>query len=146
MYIKFKKDLIIGQKYEKIAIEAILKFYKFKYTLLHTNDTNAYDFMLSNDRKYEVKACLQAVKYNSIYVENTAFGKPSGILVTEANFYIFVICDNSIVSNILKISVNRLKRLIKEKYYYKYHQDELKSGYLFNLSSFKDKCISLHSE
>ena len=75
---QFVKDLKVGQLYEKIAIEHIINFYKHKYKLIETNDDSKYDFLLSNDKKYEVKALLKVYMYNSIFVEYMAFKKPSG--------------------------------------------------------------------
>jgi hypothetical protein len=133
-YDQFKKDLAIGQKYEKIALEMLLKYYHDKFTLVSTNDSSKYDFKLSNNLTYEVKACLSAIKYNSIFVEDTAFKKHSGIAISDANYYIFVICDNAIVQYLLLIPTRKLLQLILRDEFFKYHRDEMKSGYIFNLN------------
>jgi hypothetical protein len=80
-----------------------------------------------------MKPLLKVYKYNSIFVEDTAFRKPSGISISKANFYIFVLIDNCEVQKTIVISTVKLKRLINEKKYIKYYVDILKSGYLFNL-------------
>jgi hypothetical protein len=105
----FKKDLKLGLIYETIALK------------------------LSNNKSYEVKALLKVYKYNSIFVEDSAYKKPSGISVSQANFYIFVLINNAVVKQTIVISTVKLKRLINEKKYEKYYVDPLKSGYLFNL-------------
>jgi hypothetical protein len=132
-YANFKKDLKLGMLYETIALKQILNYYKNKYTLVATNDDNKFDFLLSNNKSYEVKALLKVYKYNSIFVEDTAFRKPSGISVSKANFYIFVLIDNCVVQKTIVISTVKLKRLIHEKKYIKYYVDPLKSGNLFDL-------------
>jgi hypothetical protein len=132
-YGNFKKDLKLGMFYETISLKQILNYYKNKYTLVATNDDNKFDFLLSNNKSYEVKALLKVYKYNTIFVEDTAFRKPSGISISKANFYIFVLIDNCEVQKTIVISTVKLKRLINEKKYIKYYVDILKSGYLFNL-------------
>ena len=73
LFIKFLKDLKVGQLYEKIAIESIIKYYKGKYQLVETNDDSRYDFKLSNDKTYEVKALLKVYKYQNVFVEYVVF-------------------------------------------------------------------------
>jgi hypothetical protein len=133
-YANFKKDLrLVGILYETIASKQILNFYHDKYKLVATNDDNRFDFLLSNNKSYEVKALIKVYKYNSIFLEDSAYKKPSGISVSKANFYIFVLINNCLVQKTIVISTVKLKRLIHEKKYEKYYVDPLKSGYLFNL-------------
>ena len=133
LFKQFMKDLKIGQLYEKIAIEHIIKYYKDKYQLIETNDDSRYDFILSNNKTYEVKALLKVYMYQNIFIEYMAFKKPSGIQLTCANFYVFVLIDKGQVKQIIIISTSKLKRLISENKYIKNYIDELKAGYIFNL-------------
>jgi hypothetical protein len=133
-YENFKRDLKLGMLYETIALKQILNFYHDKYKLVATNDDNRYDFLLSNNKSYEVKGLIKVYKYELIFVEDTAFDKPSGISVSQANFYIFVLINDAIVKQTIVISTVKLKRLINEKKYIKYYVDPLKSGYLFDLN------------
>ena len=64
----FHRMLEIGQAFELLAIEQIIKYYKKKYKLLNTCNDNRYDFMLTNNKKYEVKADLMASKKQEIYL------------------------------------------------------------------------------
>lgn len=141
LYEQFKNDLQIGQKYEKIAIDMIINYYKGKYQLIETNDDSRYDFILSNNKTYEVKALLQVFKYQNIFVEYMAFKKSSGITVTEATFYVFVLIDKGTVKQILIIGVAKLKRLILEGKYMKNYVDDLKAGYIFNLQYLIDQSL-----
>ncbi len=144
LFKTFLKDLNVGQLYEKLAIDSIIKYYKGKYNLVETNDDSRYDFKLSNDKTYEVKALLKVYKYQNVFVEYMAFKKPSGIAVTKANFYVFVLIDSCVVKRILIISTAKLKRLIDEKKYVKNYVDDLKAGYIFNLQFVIDQSLTIY--
>ena len=135
----FHRMLEIGQAFELLAIEQIIKYYKKKYNLLNTCNDNRYDFMLTNNKKYEVKADLMASKTGNLFIENIQFGKPSGIDVTTADYYIIIYQkDNTNV--FLKIKTKQIRKLIKKGIYRRYHIDKNKSGYIFNLSLFESHC------
>ena len=141
LFKQFVKDLKVGQLYEKIAIEHVIKFYKDKYQLIETNDDSRYDFILSNNKTYEVKALLKVYLYQNIFIEYRAFKKPPGIQVTHANFYVFVLFDKGIVKQMIIISTTKLRRLISEQKYTKTYVDELKAGYIFNLQFLIDQSL-----
>ena len=48
-------------------------------------------FQLSNFDKYEVKYDRIAIKTNNIFVEAIQFNKISGLFLSEAKYYIFII-------------------------------------------------------
>jgi hypothetical protein len=89
-YDNSRKFLKIGKIFEKKAQLKICEYYKNKYHVVNENDTYEYDFMLSNDKYYEVKYCSLNNGSNIIFLETVAFKKPSGINTTKANCYIFV--------------------------------------------------------
>ena len=89
-YNNFRKCLKIGKIFEKKAQLKIVEYYKNKYVVDHENDTYEYD-LLSNGKCYEVKYCSLSNGSNTILLETVAFGKPSGINKTKANYSIFVI-------------------------------------------------------
>src|ERR1700722_10409885 len=97
LFKQFVKDLKVGQLYEKIASEHIIKFYKGKYQLIEINDDSRNDFILSKNKRYEVKALLKVYLYQNIFVEDMAFKKSSGIALTQANFYVFVLIEKGTV-------------------------------------------------
>jgi hypothetical protein len=136
-YDKFKILLKIGNAVDLIAQQRILNYYDNKYTISNTCNNNQYDFMLSNNDKYEVKFDRLAHKTNNIFIEVIQFGKNSGLLVTEAKYYVLVIQNSNIFSNNVllyyRIKVKKLKKLIKKELFVKTYQDKDKSGYLFNL-------------
>ena len=146
-YKDFQKSLKIGQIYETKAQKQLIIYYKNKYNIAHTCDNNKYDFKMSNNKTYEVKADLTAHKTGFIFIEDTAFNKQSGITITKADYYIIIIIvsSGSIFTGItfnelyLKISVKRLKKLITKKKYFRYYEDSFKSGYLFEIATIKSK-------
>ncbi len=73
LFKQFVKDLKVGQLYEKMAIEHIIKFYKAKYQLIETNDDSRYDFILSNNKVYEVNALLKKYICTKIYLSNISW-------------------------------------------------------------------------
>ena len=78
-YLDFKKCLKIGKIFEKKAQLKICEYYKNKYFVDHENDNYEYDFKLSNGKTYEVKYNSLSNGYNTIFLETSAFSKPSGI-------------------------------------------------------------------
>ena len=121
-YLDFKKCLKIGKIFEKKAQMKIVEYYKNKYFVEHENDTYEYDFILSNEKTYEVKYCSLSNGCNTIFLETVAFGKPSGINKTTANYYIFVInCKDGLL--FLKIKTKNLLKIIKKSLFSRYFKD-----------------------
>ena len=69
-YDNFKILLKIGNAVEVKAQQRILNYYENKYTIPNTCNNNQYDFMLSN----EVKFNRLAHKTNNIFIEVIQFG------------------------------------------------------------------------
>ena len=132
MYSQFKKDLQVGQKYEVIAQDRIIKYYENNLKVIETCNDYRYDFKLSNDFTYEVKYERTSLKTNNIFLEYIAFQKPSGIDMTLANYYIFVLPVNDTDNQFLLIDVDTLKQLVIDKQYTREHVDNYKSGYIFS--------------
>ena len=135
-YSNFRIQLAIGQRWERVASTKLIQYYKSKhakeYTVLSTNNDNRYDFILSNNRSYEVKYDNMAAKTNNVFIEFEGYGKPSGIDVSLANFYIIIVPFTTIL--MLKIKASRLKTLIKKGLYRRIYSDIEKKGYIFDIS------------
>ena len=132
MFKQFQKDLSIGQKYEVIAQDRIIKYYENNLKVSETCNDFRYDFKLSNNFTYEVKYERSSLKTNNIFLEYIAFQKPSGIDMTQADFYILVLPINDTDNQFLLIDVDTLKQLIIDKQYTREHIDKYKSGYIFS--------------
>ena len=85
----FSKDLKLGQLIEDLAIDMILVNYPVE--LRNKNNDYKYDFVMDDNTKYEVKFDRKSISTKNVYIENTAFGKLSGINRTQADYYIIVV-------------------------------------------------------
>ena len=86
----FKPLLELGQYFEKLALERIIKYYNYSNPKLKYNNDNRYDIKINNV-KYEVKTDVKAITSNNIFIEFIQNNKPSGITTSKAHFYIIVI-------------------------------------------------------
>jgi len=102
-----------------VSISGICKNYK-------------YDFMTSDNIKYEVKTDVMSLKTGNIFIEFLGYGKPSGIATTEANFYII----NDTVNYYL-IETIKLKELVKNTRILN-TKDGLTSGFIITTKTLKD--------
>ena len=133
----FYENLKRFQPYEVIASELIKKYKNVEITKFC--DNNRYDFKDSDGVKYEVKCEPSSIKFNNYFVEFFAYGKPSGISVTKAHFYIF-----SNTTDYYMITLDELKALVKEHGILKKTRDGLTSGYLLRTSLIHDISIKLN--
>jgi len=113
------------EKYEKEAAERVAKLYKVEiFELFNKNNGNKYDFVDSNNIKYEVKFDRYSLKSGNFFIEYFGYCKLSGISITEANYYI--ITDEQ---NYYLISVKKLKKICEKNGYEKRTKDNLTRGY-----------------
>lgn len=133
MYKQFQEDLVVGNKYEALAQERIIKFYGDDNGLqvIETCNNYKYDFRLSNDMTYEVKFERASLKTGNVFIEYMAFNKPSGIVKTLADYFIIVLPIDDIENQYVLVDVDVIKKLIAEKLYTREHIDKYKSGYIF---------------
>ena len=129
----FYKNLKKFQPYEEEAAKRIEKINNVK-VLNYCND-NKYDFLTSDNIKYEVKTEPASLKTNNFFIEFEGYGKPSGINTTEANYYII----NDTITYYL-ISVDKLKLLIEHKPIIQ-TKDTKTSGRLIKTQIIKDNSI-----
>ena len=103
-YIHFWQQFGKYGKYEVFAAEKIIKMNGVN--VLNYNKDSKFDFITSDGLKYEVKADVASLKTGNIFIEIQGYNKPSGILVSEANYYI--ITDTI---NYYMIDIDKLKLL-----------------------------------
>ena len=90
-HYNFKNDLVEGNKGENVVIEHLKKL---GGTLVSTNNDNRYDALINRNGggiKYEIKTdvlCKPSYDTGNIYVEIECRGKCSGIMVTEAKWFV----------------------------------------------------------
>jgi hypothetical protein len=87
-YKIFQKLLKVGQYWENEAQKVIIKYLNESVHAIEICNDYKYDFRLSNNETYECK--MNSNRLN-IFVEHLQFGRPSGISITQAEYYIFII-------------------------------------------------------
>ena len=138
---EFIPKLKLGQFYEQKAITKIKEYYDNKFLLLHTSNTNQYDFMLSNNLKYEVKFDGSSINTGNIFIEFLQFNKDSGITTTKADYYIIILPNT--INKYLLVDVLELQFLIINEQYKSIYVDKFKSGYLFDITIIENSSIQL---
>lgn len=102
--MEWKKTLALGQLYEKKFIDMT------PHTTCIRSDSSLYDVELDGV-KYEVKYDGYLQKTGNFCIEISSNAKPSGLSVTEAEYYIiFDNCDN-----LYKVPVSELKKHTENK-------------------------------
>ena len=88
----FFRDLGIGQKGEEMVIKS---FASHGWTAVERRNDALYDFEMHHTdgrmMQVEVKRDTAALRWGNVYVEFECRGKPSGIAITGADVYVFVI-------------------------------------------------------
>jgi hypothetical protein len=126
-YQNFWKQLKVGQQFEAIAHEKIRNLYNNSIKKITTNNTSAYDFKIfPSNETFEVKADLLAIKTGHFFIETYGYGKPSGISISDAKFYI--ITDTKYY---FLIQTDKLKELMIDCQIMK-TRDEKTLGFLIN--------------
>lgn len=123
--MSYNEFLFKLKKYQPFEVLAGLKICKLnETTILNTCNNNKYDFQTSDDFKYEVKTDEMSLKTNNFFIEFMGYGKPSGIAITEAEFYII---NDTIIYYLIDTDI--LKQLVKNTRIFK-TKDGKTSGHL----------------
>jgi hypothetical protein len=135
---KFKKDLEFGQKFEVDYV----KRYNIQNYVLSTGKFKPYDILDTDTKiKYEVKADRWSYSTGNICIEYTSWNKPSGIVTTESDFYIYYVIKPREEYNIYKIPVSVIKDKINKKQYFRTlsggDRNSNTQFYLFRMSLFE---------
>lgn len=113
----FRQDLVIGEKGEEAIVSDLGKF---GVKLIEFNKDNRYDLLMEKDGvevKYEVKTdvfCKPTNDTGNIFVEYECRGKNSGILVTEAKWFVTYFKH---LNEIWYIKTDTLKNLIEKSHF-----------------------------
>lgn len=114
-HYNFRRDLKVGQQTEKEAAEKLKQH--FNFDSLEFNNDKKYDIKATIgevSRTYEVKTDLMCGQTGNFALEYECRGKPSGIVTTEADYWIYKLDDGFYM-----ISVESLKNLIDEGKYFR---------------------------
>ena len=119
-YYNFEADLKIAEKTEKEVAVILEKHHKAK--ILEFEDTNKYDILaLIKGKKFtfEVKEDFIGAMTGNVGMEYECRGKPSGIQVSKADFYVYKlhIGDNQVL--FVLHETGKLKEKIANKTYFR---------------------------
>lgn len=94
MYYNFEEDLKHAKQVEK-GIALLLKERTENFSSYTLNDDNSYDikviFKNGKSVKFEVKCDILAEKTSNVAIEVSCRGKPSGLSVTQADYWIHIL-------------------------------------------------------
>ena len=120
VYRCFKECLALGQEYELLALEKIKKLNMVEVKQTQTKDNFKimfHDFETMDDLKYEVKADFASEKTGNFFCEYAIMDKASGILITDADYYIIVSCGIFHLINIDKLKeLTLVARIARTRY------------------------------
>ena len=139
----FRKDLPIAQNTEHEIALLLTNLYGAE--ILEFSHDNRYDILAKMPANigtfsFEVKEDFTCEKTGNIGLEFECRGKPSGIAVSQADFYIYKMHTPTNGIQIILISTNKLKRMIRENKYFRIvnggDKDSNSMNYLFKLAVF----------
>lgn len=133
----FREKLKQFQPYEVIASELIMKYKNTE--IVGFCDDNRYDFITGDGFKFEVKTEPSSMRTGNYFIEYFAYGKPSGITTTQADYYIFC---NTVHYHM--ITVKELKELVKQHGRPMTTADRLTRGHLVKCSIINGVSILLN--
>jgi hypothetical protein len=117
---KFKIDMPIAAETEIEISELMEKHYHAK--ILAFDNTNKYDILAlikGKEVKFEVKEDFGGERTGNVAVEFECRGKPSGIAVTEADFYIYKLHTRDYGIQYVLHPVAVLKKMISNGEYFR---------------------------
>lgn len=115
----FEQDLPIAVKTEHEVAEIIQKQYNAK--ILAYGHTNQYDIKALVNGKvftFEVKEDFSCERTGNVGVEYSSWGRPAGIAVSKADFYVYKIHTRSGVK-IFIFKTQAIKNMIARKEYHR---------------------------
>lgn len=136
--MNFYELLKLGQEHENESIKRIMKLNNCSVVMVQ--DANnykkmRYDFLTSDDKKYEVKADFLSDKTGNCFIEFLDGRKElSGISISDANFYVIFTHDLYLMIPIEKLKELTLYKDIKRA------KDGTK-GYIINWELIRDASI-----
>jgi hypothetical protein len=142
----FKKDIILGEEGEIFIKDFLLKK---GFIFITDNKDNNFDLIMSyegREFKYEIKTDVLLSTQNdtgNLVVEFESRGKPSGISVTQADYFVYFIPK---LKEIWNIKVENLKNIINNNKLKKVSGGDLDSNtkmYLINRNKFS-KNFKIH--
>ncbi len=133
VYRNFKECLQLGQEYELLALDKIKKLNIVDVKQIQNKDNFKimhHDFQTTDDIKYEVKADFASEVSGNFFCELAIMDKPSGILISDADFYIVVSCG---IFHLINIEVLKKLTLVARIARTRYGSE----GYIISMNDIK---------
>lgn len=114
-HYNFVRDLAVGKETEKEAAKLLEKH--FEFDSLEFNNDNKYDIKTisgEDSKTFEVKTDLMCGRTGNFAIEYECRGKPSGIVTTEADYWIYKLDDGFYMT-----TVEVFKGIIEEEKYFR---------------------------
>ena len=105
-YRNYLKQKRASEIYETLAGERVCCRNNVK--IIEICENADYDFKTDDNITYEVKADSMSLKTNNFFIEYLGYGKPSGIDITKANYYILTDTEKYYL-----IETDKLKLLVE---------------------------------
>ena len=141
----FRSDLPLGNEGEDVVIKQLQKM---GAKLISKNNDNRYDFIMEKDNnqvKYEIKTddyCKPTYDTGNMFIEFECRGKKSGIMVSEAKWFVTYYKH---LNEIWYIQTQKLLNLINENNIRKHENSgdvgSNTKGWLFPRNNFKNHFI-----
>jgi len=115
----FSKDLPVAKKTEQEVAELLKTLYKAEITKFC--NSSKFDILAKIEEKeysFEVKEDFMSWKTGNVALEFECRGKPSGILTSEANFYIYKIHGKNGIHFYL-FKTKTLKEMVEKKEFHR---------------------------
>jgi hypothetical protein len=113
--MSFHNDLLLGKKYEMLLLDYLPKDEYTEVEMAPNKRFVEWDVKLKNgllEAKYEVKADRLSAKTGNLCIEYECSGVPSGIKVTQADYYAYFVINGG-NQDLYLIPVDRLKAYIE---------------------------------
>lgn len=138
----FRQDLVGAKRTENQVADLLFKHYGTE--LLKISATKAYDIKVKNKAGkivyLEIKEDFQCGKTRNVALEFESWGRPAGLSVTMADFYIYVLHERNGLEYWIT-SIYKLREIVDKKLYFTIvnggDEGSNSINYLFKLSVFK---------
>lgn len=112
-YEKFKEDLEEGKRWENVVILFLVSNFKFKW--LKQADVKEFDLYGEHEDgrmiSFEVKTDMYETDTGNMAIESESRGKPSGIMATESDYFIYFYPR---LNQMYLIDSQELKEIVKD--------------------------------
>lgn len=153
-HYNFVKDLNEGKAGEAVFFQALKTLYNAEF--VSDNNTNSHDMILHfpeatpfgvNDVSFEVKTDVYKRDTGNMFVEFECRGKPSGIVVSQAEWFV---TNFKHLKEMWCIPTHELKALLETNHFYQTENSgdigSRTRGYLVPRKSFRDKFFIIREE